>query len=173
MIFIILAFLPIFQCACPKDEYLAVNEITTFTVPKLPYQYDSLQPQYWSQVLYFHHDYIHASLVNSLNGIISNNTNYQGLNLTTLLAVYGSKDKNLWRYAGGHYNHCLFWLTLLSYKCSKSTPSGLLLNDIETKWGNFSNFQTQFNNNAKGLFGSGWVWLCVDPKGLLTISAKI
>ena len=46
MIFIILAFLPIFQCACPKDEYLAVNEITTFTVPKLPYQYDSLQPQY-------------------------------------------------------------------------------------------------------------------------------
>ena len=155
MSFILLAFLPFIQATCPKDQYSPVNEVTKFSLPKLPYQYNSLQPQYWSQILLFHHDNVHASIVSSLNDIISTNSNYQKLTITQLIMLNTSSDSELSRYAGGHYSHCLFWLSLISYKCANQ-PSGLLLIDIEGKWGTFSNFQSSFNTNAYGLFGSGW-----------------
>ena len=42
---------------------------------------------------------------------------------------------------------------------------------IEHGFGNFTTFQTQFATAAKGLFGSGWTWLCLtDITGTLIIT---
>lgn len=173
MSFIILAFFLQVQSLCLKDEYYSLNEKNTFSLPKLPYKYDSLQPQYWNQLLYFHHDSLHNSLTSSLNDLVESDSEYQDKTITELLINYASANYTLWRYAGGYYNHCLFWWSLLSFKCSDAEPSGELLSDIQAKWGSFEEFKNRFNTNAKGLYGSGWIWLCVDSNGDLVIKAKV
>ncbi|CAG9332359.1 unnamed protein product [Blepharisma stoltei] len=148
--------------SCDKDEYSALNEKGEFTLPKLPYQYGYLQPQYWSQLLYYHHVKVHQQLIDQLNSYISTNSTYTSLTLTDLLIQYGTTDSNISRYAGGHYNHSLLWWILLNSRCGSSDePNDNLGLDIESQYGSFSNFQTDFSNAAKNLFGSGWVWACV------------
>ena len=132
MLLLIFLFSPI-HSLCPKDEYSALNEITVFTVPKLPYQYDSLHPQYWNQLLLFHHDTVHSLHVSSLNSLVSSTPEYQSQTLTSLLETFAASNTSLSRYAGGHYNHCLCWWSLISHKCSESEPSGQLLIDMWDK----------------------------------------
>jgi superoxide dismutase, Fe-Mn family len=169
---IFLAILYKVNSSCSKDEYEAVNEKTTFSLPKLPYEYNSLQPQYWNQLLYYHHDYIHEGLVEGLNNITAWNITYQSQTVTQLLITYGTSDYSLWRYAGGHYSHCLLWWSLFNYQCAQASPGGVLGLAIQDQWGSFDSFQSAFNTAAKGLYGSGWVWLCVDGNKTLVIRSK-
>lgn len=157
---------------CLKDEYEPLYEKSTFTLPKLPYTYDSLNPQYWDQLVYYHHDKVHKDLIDSLNSYISENTKYSDLTIIDLLQDYASNDYTLWRWAGGHYSHTLFWQSLYSYKCADELGTSELLYKIEGKWGSFEEFKEEFSGFAKGLYGSGWVWLCIDLDGELVIKAK-
>ena len=43
---------------------------------------------------------------------------------------------------------------------------------INKKWGNFENFQKEFEQAGTTLFGSGWVWLSKDKDGNLVISKE-
>ena len=54
-------------------------------------------------------------------------------------------------------------------------PEGELREAIEQQFSNFSNFQTEFSQEAAGLFGSGYVWLCAtdtSPPELKIISTQ-
>ena len=158
--------------SCEKDEFTPLNEKSTFTLPKLPYAYNSLNPHYWDQIVYYHHDRVHKTLINSLNSHIKSNSIYSGKSITDLLQNYASSDYTLWRYAGAHYSHSLFWWSLFSYKCADSLGTSELLYDIEQHWESFEGFKNEFNKYAKGLYGSGWVWLCINQEGELLIKAK-
>ncbi|OMJ67570.1 hypothetical protein SteCoe_35224 [Stentor coeruleus] len=170
---IIFVFLTAYtEANCIKDDYLAKNEVTSFTVPKLPYTYDALNPLYWDQLLYFHHDFVHKELVDELNNMTSSIDTYREKTVVDLLQNYAVQDFTLWRYAGGHYSHSLFWLIMDSHKCNNPEPIGTLKLDIEAKWGTIGDFQKEFSRVAKGLYGSGWVWLCIDSEKKLVIKAK-
>lgn len=43
---------------------------------------------------------------------------------------------------------------------------------INKKWGNFENFQKEFEQAGTTLFGSGWIWLSKDKDGNLVISKE-
>ena len=59
---------------------------------------------------------------------------------------------------GGYLNHILYWCTMC--RDAWPEPEGELREAIEQQFSNFSNFQTEFSQEAAGLFGSGYVWLC-------------
>jgi Fe-Mn family superoxide dismutase len=61
--------------------------------------------------------------------------------------------------AGGHFNHTFFWETL---NPNKSLLLGGLDAGIKKKWLTLDAFKAEFNKAALGVFGSGWVWLCVN-----------
>ena len=68
---------------------------------------------------------------------------------------------------GGHANHSLFWKILDPE--GNSAPEGELAAAINTTFGSFEEFKTQFNNAAATRFGSGWAWLCVTSNKELCI----
>ena len=74
---------------------------------------------------------------------------------------------------GGYLNHILYWCTMC--QDARPEPEGELREAIEQQFSNFSNFQTEFSQEAAGLFGSGYVWLCetdTSPPELKIVSTQ-
>ncbi|HTN00266.1 MAG TPA: superoxide dismutase, partial [Planctomycetaceae bacterium] len=70
--------------------------------------------------------------------------------------------------AGGHANHSLFWTVMAPN--AGGAPTGELASAIESTFGGFETFKSQFGDAATKRFGSGWAWLSVD-KGKLLIES--
>ena len=155
--------------ACAKGVWQASTAVYPFSLMSLPYAYDFLQPYVISQIVSAHHDHHHLTYVTKLNAYLATASNLQGTSLLNLVVNAGS-NLSLQKFAGGDYNHNLFWWETTSPQCSTGTPTGKLATDINTAFGNFSNFQNLFNTASSGLFGSGWAWLCADSNGALMIT---
>ncbi len=137
-----------------------------FTLPKLNYNYDGLEPYIDAQTMELHHSKHHQTYIDKLNDAL------EGSKLadkdifeviTNLDKIDESKRTIIRNNGGGHYNHSFFW------KCMKpggSNLTGNLLEKINNQFGNFDKFKQEFSNAAVGRFGSGWVWLVQDGDDL-------
>ena len=135
-----------------------------FILPELPYDYAALAPVISEEIMRLHHTKHHQGYVNKLNAAVAQAPELSGRSLVDLLSGLDQVPENV-RLAvrnqgGGHYNHSLFW-TIMAPDAS-GRPSGVLLDNIVSKYGSFEEFTAQFNQKALGLFGSGWVWLTKD-----------
>ncbi len=72
---------------------------------------------------------------------------------------------------GGFVNHVFYWETMCpsSQRQERERPSGQLAQDIARTFGSLESFQSEFSAAAASLFGSGYVWLCEDKAGQLSI----
>lgn len=133
----------------------------SYQLPELPYEYDALEPTISREIMELHHKKHHQTYVDKLNQALDEAPELKELSLVDLLshpdtlpeAVSGAIRNN----GGGHYNHSLFW-TIMSPQ-GGGEPSSELLSRLESKYGSFEKFVEQFNAQAVGLFGSGWVWV--------------
>ena len=69
---------------------------------------------------------------------------------------------------GGHYNHAFFWDEMAPPDKAKATkPSAELEGLINKSFGSMDEMKAAFEARAApgALFGSGWVWVCVNKKG--------
>jgi Fe-Mn family superoxide dismutase len=144
-----------------------------FELPPLPYPANSLEPHIDAQTMEIHHDKHHAAYVNNLNKALEGHADLQDKSIEELLQSLDSLPESI-RTAvrnngGGHANHTLFW-TLLSGN-GGGQPSGELASAIDSAFGSFDQFKTQFAAAAAGRFGSGWAWLVAAPDGSLSITS--
>ena len=79
---------------------------------------------------------------------------------------YSTKFRNN---GGGHYNHEMFWRCMAPNSAGK--PSGNLASAIDSSFGSFDTFKTQFTDAGKNRFGSGWAWLFLDGDKKLRIGS--
>jgi len=70
---------------------------------------------------------------------------------------------------GGYANHTLFWQVLSPE--GGGEPTGALSDALEDQFGSFDHFQDRFEDEATGVFGSGWAWLTVTGEGDLHLNA--
>lgn len=82
------------------------------------------------------------------------------------ISKYSAKMRNN---GGGHYNHELFWKIMSPNSSGK--PSGKLATAIDSSFGSFDAFKTQFTDAGKNRFGSGWAWLVLDGDKKLRIGS--
>ena len=136
-----------------------------FELPKLPYDFNALEPHIDARTMEIHHGKHHNAYVTNLNNAIAG-TDLENKSLEELMLVAGSNTA-VRNNGGGHYNHNLFW-TILSPN-GGGTPSGQLADAINSKFGSFEAFKEDFNKAAATRFGSGWAWLCVDKKKELCV----
>ena len=139
----------------------------SFELPKLPYEYDALDPHIDARTMEIHHSKHHQGYTNNLNNAIAG-TDMEGKSIEEICATPGLSGA-VRNNGGGYYNHCLFW-NIMSPN-GGGNPTGELANAINSKFGSFDNFKTEFSKAAGTRFGSAWAWLGVNS-GELKISSS-
>ncbi len=139
-----------------------------FTLPPLSYGFADLEPHIDAKTMEIHHDRHHNGYVNKLNNALEGAPALQSMRLEQLLGSIKEGDTALRNNGGGHWNHSMFWKWLSPIQ---TTPNDRLLQAINQRWGTMEAFQAEFANAAKGVFGSGWAWLCKDQSGNLFITS--
>jgi Fe-Mn family superoxide dismutase len=136
-----------------------------FELPKLPYDYNALEPHIDSQTMEIHHSKHHAGYTKKLNAAIDG-TDLADKSIEDLLAnhVDNTAVRNN---GGGFWNHKLFWEVMSPN--GGGEPSGDISNAINEQFGSFDKFKEEFSNAAATRFGSGWAWLCVHKGGKLEV----
>ena len=146
-----------------------------FTLPKLPYALDALEPYIDAQTMQIHHDKHHQAYVDNLNKAVGSDAALGRLSVEELLqrldTVPAAIRTQVRNQGGGHANHSLFWLTLCP--ASKSgKPAGPLAAALDRSFGGQDKFEEKLQAASLGVFGSGWAWLSVDQgKNLVLDSA--
>ena len=143
-----------------------------FTLPKLPYAYDALEPYIDAQTVQIHHDKHHQTYVDNLNKVAASDPALAGLTvdellqrLDTLPAAVRTAVRNQ---GGGHANHSLLWETLApAGKGGK--PGGRLAAALDAGFGGVDGFVAKLQATALGVFGSGWAWLSLDAANKLSL----
>lgn len=131
----------------------------SFTLPKLPYAYDALEPHFDARTMEIHYTKHHAGYTNNLNKATAG-TPEENSSVEAILANISKYSAAIRNNGGGFYNHSLFW-TILSPN-GGGNPTGKIGAAIDATFGSFEAMKEEFNKAAATRFGSGWAWLCVE-----------
>src|SRR5262249_39170851 len=143
------------------------------TLPKLPYEFDALEPSIDKMTMQIHHDKHHQAYVDNLNKAMADAPDLQGKSIDDILRdvekIPEKVRQAIINNGGGHANHSMFWLIMApSGKGGGGEPKGDLAKAINSAFESFTKFQEQLSDAAMKRFGSGWAWLVAD-KGKLSI----
>lgn len=170
-----LAFYIIFFCGLSlavdcssKSSYVASDSVYPFSLMTLPYDQDFLEPFLSEDIINSHYNHHHQGYVEKLNSFLEENEDLQTLTLAELNQLAASYD-SLQKFAGGTYNHNLYWWVLTNPECAKSSPEGDLESKILETWNSVDAFTDSMNEEMSQVFGSGWVWACVNMTGQIEI----
>lgn len=141
--------------------------MSLFHLIDLPYAPDALAPVISAQTLAFHHGGHLQAYVDNLNKLLPGS----GLENLPLEKIVAQSSGALFNNAGQVLNHNLYF-TQFAPTPSAAVPFGRLAAQIEKQWGSAEAFRAEFEATGAGLFGSGWVWLSADAKGILEISRE-
>ncbi|OEH92920.1 superoxide dismutase [Bacillus solimangrovi] len=135
-----------------------------FELPKLPYEYSSLEPHIDAQTMEIHHTKHHNTYVTKLNAALEGHADLLGKSIEDLMSNFNELPEGVKtavrNNGGGHANHSLFW-TILGPN-GGGEPTGELAEKINAKFGSLEKFKEEFAAAAAGRFGSGWAWLVVN-----------
>lgn len=143
-----------------------------YTLPKLPYAYDALQPHIDAKTMEIHHTKHHQAYINNANAALEKHPELAGKSaeelLKNLAAIPEDVRTVLRNNAGGHANHSLFWTVM--GPGAGGDPTGELGQAINSTFGSLATFKELFTKAATTRFGSGWAWLSLD-KGKLIVES--
>jgi Fe-Mn family superoxide dismutase len=141
---------------------ISMGTDNAYVLPKLPYDYNGLEPYISEQQLTIHHDKHHLTYVNAANAAFKKleeaRKNKAEIDVKAML-------KELSFNIGGHQLHSIFWPTMApSGKGGGGEPTGKLAEAINDTFGSFAQFKAEFSKAAATTEGSGWAALAIDVK---------
>ena len=144
-----------------------------FSLIKLPYALDALEPVISAKTLEFHHGKHLQAYVDNLNKLLPG-SGLEGLPLEKIivkssLPASTGNLKAIFNNAGQVLNHEMYFTQFAPVGTSLPAPTGNLAAQIDKQWGSLDDFKADFEAKGVGLFGSGWVWLQADANGELFI----
>ncbi len=143
-----------------------------YTLPKLDYAYDALEPHIDAQTMEIHHTKHHQAYIDKVNKALEG-TELEGKEIEEVIKnldkVPADKKTAVQNNGGGHANHKFFW-KVIGPDCG-GKPEGKVAEAIDEKFGSFDAFKEEFNTAAGNRFGSGWAWLVTDDSGKLEVTS--
>ena len=142
-----------------------------YELPKLPYDYNALEPHIDARTMEIHHTKHHQAYITNLNNAIKGKADLEKKSVQDLIGDLNSVPEDI-RTAvrnngGGHANHSFFWKTMGPK--AGGEPKGKLADDIKSTFGGFDQFKEKFADAGVKRFGSGWAWLIKNKSGELEI----
>jgi Fe-Mn family superoxide dismutase len=135
---------------------ISLGEAKFYVLPKLSYEYKSLEPYMSEEQLKIHHSKHHQAYVNGANALLQKLGNSRKENIDLDMK---STLKELSFNIGGHLLHSLFWGNLAPPSKGGGKPGGVLGDAIEKEFGSFERFKKEFSQAAISVEGSGWTAL--------------
>jgi superoxide dismutase, Fe-Mn family len=143
-----------------------------FELPKLPYAYDALEPYIDARTMEIHHTKHHNTYITKLNEALEKHAGLNDKSLDSLLSDLNAIPEDIRgavrNHGGGTWNHNMFWEIMGPN--AGGTPSGNLAAALESNFGSFDAFKSEFEKAATTLFGSGWAWLVKRGGGLAVVT---
>jgi Fe-Mn family superoxide dismutase len=142
-----------------------------YELPKLPYDYNALEPHIDARTMEIHYSKHHQAYVTNLNNAVNGKADLEKKSVEDLISDLNSVPEDI-RTAvrnngGGHANHSFFWKIMGPN--AGGEPKGKLADDIKSTFGGFDQFKEKFADAGVKRFGSGWAWLVKNKGGKLEI----
>lgn len=143
-----------------------------FTLPKLPYANDALEPHIDTLTMETHHGKHHKTYVDNLNAALKPYPEW--LKKTPAEVIANLKDvpeairMAVRNNGGGHFNHTAFW-TMMAPAGKTGKASDDLAKAIDASFGSMDKFKAEFKDAGVKRFGSGWAWLVKGKEKPLAI----
>src|SRR3989344_1026488 len=127
-----------------------------FELPKLPYNFDALEPYLDAETMEIHYSKHHQTYLDKLNEALAKYPDLSGsaedlLKNLKSLPVDEADRKKIQNFGGGFVNHNLYW----SVMGPKKQVDEKLSKEIEAAFGSVNEFKKVFGDAAKAHFGSG------------------
>ena len=138
-----------------------------FTLPKLPFSEDALEPHISAATMKLHHGKHHKGYVDKLNRLLEGNALADQSLEEIIEQSHGlAARQTIFNNAAQCWNHDFFWKSMTPE--GGGVPTGDLKVMIEKDIGDADAFESVFNKVAEAHFGSGWIWL-VSTEGVISI----
>ena len=134
----------------------------------LPYEYDALQPILCETAVKSHYDFHYANYTKALNEAYLK-YGYQN-KLITILKNIKDYPKEFRENGGGYINHSIFFQCLKPFTEEENEIPKSLKKLMIRDFGSVQEFMNYFIGMGKKVFGSGWVWWCLDTNGRTIIA---
>ena len=129
-----------------------------FEMKELPFEFSALEPYMSSETLNFHYGKHYKAYIDKLNELVSG-TPYKAMPLEAIVreSYKHPEHRAIYNNAGQVWNHQFFFNSLSAV--GGTEPSGKIMKQIETSFGDYENFKKEFKAKALAQFGSGWCWV--------------
>ncbi len=147
-----------------------------FTLPKLPYAYDALEPSIDEETMKIHHDKHHQAYITNLNAALTKaapellKKPIEAI-LADLKSVPEASRIAVRNNGGGHWNHTFFW-NIMAPTGKGGEPKADLLKAIEESFKTLDDFKKAFAAAGATRFGSGWAWLVKGKEKPLAVMSS-
>src|SRR5262249_52415201 len=143
-----------------------------FSLPKLPYAFDALEPHIDARTMEIHHDRHHQAYVTNLNNALKPHEDLHKKTLTELIRDLGDLPKIgqgvVRNNGGGQLSRSLVWMVM--GKQGGGGRKGAVAKGIDSDRGGVEKFKKDFSRAGATRFGSGWAWLVVNKGKLESLS---
>ena len=139
-----------------------------FALPDLPYAPTALEPVISANTLGFHHGKHHAGYVKTLNTRLAELPGVTGTLEEIIRQAEEIPDAKLFNNAAQCWNHSFFWLSMAPLR---KDPGAELQAAIAAAFQDHAGLRNAFVAAGVGHFGSGWVWLMSDNRGVLSVTS--
>ncbi len=137
-----------------------------FTLMKLPYPDNGLDPVISSNTIGFHYGKHHKGYVDNLNKLVAG-SELADMPLAKIVGeTVGKADKTaIFNNAAQVWNHDFYWSSLKPG--GGGEPPAELAKRMEAAFGSVGACKEEIKKAALGQFGSGWAWLALDGDKLV------
>jgi Fe-Mn family superoxide dismutase len=142
-------------------------DITIYSKVQLPYAYGDLSPVLGEEAVREHYDFHYSNYTKGLNEAYLK----YGIKkkLMTILKNISQYPKEFRENGGGYINHSIFFQSLKPIESDFNEVPESLQAIMVRDFGSVDEFMNYFIGMGKRVFGSGWVWWCLEPNGQTSI----
>jgi Fe-Mn family superoxide dismutase len=136
-----------------------------FKLPQLPYAKTDLAPFLNEEQMTYHYDKHHKAYVDNLNKFIETDSSLKGKSLEEIIL---SSTGGIFNNAAQIWNHTFYWFNMAPAG-KGGQAAAPLMDAIKRDFGSMDELKAKFVDGGMKTFGSGWIWLCTDAAGKLSL----